>query len=420
MRMSLWPVVMIATTVPLRAQDPAPSPLPRLTLAEARIRARQASPDIVIARQAVAAAAGRERQSGAWPNPTLSYGREQTTRSGETNNQNIFTLEQPVEVGGQRGARRRVARLQREAAEARLAAVVAQVDNEVAGVYATAVAARRRAALAEEAARSFEAARRVSRERFAAGDISAYQHRRLALESARYLALRSEAVVASDSALRALSTLLGNVHPGVPAEPFSLADTITPRPLSLSVDSLVAMALRSRPDLRAAVLEADAAAAALRARVAERIPTPVLVGGFKNERVAGGETFNGFVAGVSVPLPLWNRRGGAITTARAEAAGRDAEHERLRRQTVRAVVDAYESHQAIAGQLTELEGHLGEEARKATHAAEVAYAEGEISLVEWLDSVRSYQEAESMYASLWAAYIARRAALERATGAQLF
>jgi cobalt-zinc-cadmium efflux system outer membrane protein len=121
-----------------------------------------------------------------------------------------------------------------------------------------------------------------------------------------------------------------------------------------------------------------------------------------------------------VPLPLWDRRGGAVTTARAEAAGRDAEHERLRRQTVRAVVDAYESHQAIAGQLAELEGHLGEEARKAKHAAEVAYAEGEISLVEWLDSERSYQEAESMYASLWAAYIARRAALERATGAQLF
>jgi hypothetical protein len=41
-------------------------------------------------------------------------------------------------------------------------------------------------------------------------------------------------------------------------------------------------------------------------------------------------------------------------------------------------------------------------------------------MLEWLDSVRAYQEAEAAYTTLWSEYIARRAALERATGATLF
>jgi outer membrane protein TolC len=63
---------------------------------------------------------------------------------------------------------------------------------------------------------------------------------------------------------------------------------------------------------------------------------------------------------------------------------------------------------------------LGDEAMRARRAAEAAYGEGEISLLEWLDSARAYQEAEAAHATLWAEYIARRAALERATGATLF
>ena len=200
----------------------------------------------------------------------------------------------------------------------------------------------------------------------------------------------------------------------------ALVDTLTPVPLSVPADSLVALALRARPDLRATQRDAEAAAANVRVAVAERIPTPAFSGGFKGERLATGESLNGFVAGVSLPLPLWDRRGGAVAAARAEAGRQDAEAELARRQSVREVEDAYVTHQALAGQLAELEGQLGDEARKAQRASQVAYTEGEISLLEWLDSVRAYQEAEATYVSLWAEYIARRAALERATGATLF
>jgi cobalt-zinc-cadmium efflux system outer membrane protein len=166
--------------------------------------------------------------------------------------------------------------------------------------------------------------------------------------------------------------------------------------------------------------EAEAGAAEARLARAERIPTPTLNGGFKHERLAAGESRSGFVAGVSLPLPLWDRRGGAVEAARAEAARREAEVAGLHRQTAREVRNAFAAHQALADQLELLDAQLGDDARRAHRAAEAAYEEGAIGLLEWLDTVRAYQEAETTYATLWAEYITRRAALERATGASLF
>ena len=402
----------------LAAQAP-PSGHP-LTLAQARAMARESHPELAAARYAVAAAAGRARQGGAFPNPTLSYSREQTSREGEGNAQDIVSLEQPLELGGQRGARRDAGAAALAAAEARLAGTIARLDYEVARSYAAAVAAERRASLAEDAAAAFRRAAGVSRARLAGGDVSGYQHRRLALEAGRYATLHLEVRVVRDSAAGALAMLIGLADPAGPAEALFLSDTLTSATLVEPADSLIALALARRPELQAAVRDAEAAAAEARLAGAERIPTPVFGAGYKSERAAGGESFDGFTAGVSLPLPLWDRGGGAVDAARAEAARRDSEAEALRRRTALEVQTAYDAHQALAAQLALLRDQLGDEAVRARRAAEAAYVEGEIGLIEWLDAVRAYQEAEATYATLWAESIARRAALERATGATLF
>jgi cobalt-zinc-cadmium efflux system outer membrane protein len=205
-----------------------------------------------------------------------------------------------------------------------------------------------------------------------------------------------------------------------PPESFELADTIVPMPLVQSSDTLVMIAMSRSPELRAAAMDAEASAGAARLAAAGRIPTPTLTGGYKHENLATGQSLGGFVAGVSLPVPLWDRRGGAVDAARAEAARHDAELEVLRRRTARDVRIAFTAHQALAEQLRLVQPQLGDDAVRARRAAEAAYAEGEIGLLEWLDSVRAYQEAETAYVTLWSEYVARRAALERLTGATLF
>jgi cobalt-zinc-cadmium efflux system outer membrane protein len=311
--------------------------------------------------------------------------------------------------------------LRAEAAAARLAAAELQLDYEVARAYALAVAADRRATLAQQAATAFGQARTVSERRLAAGDISGYANRRVRLEAARYAALRADALLARRVARLALASLVA-ASPDSIASMMDIALTDSPpvEAVAYSPDSLRGVALRARAELRAAELEAAAAAAEARLTARERIPVPIVSAGIKNEQVAGSSgSLNGVAAGVSLPLPLWDRRRGAVEAAEAESRRRLAEADAARRRVAREVAEAYDVWRAAEEQRAALAPQLGRESRAALNAAQVAYAEGEITLVEWLDAVRAYQEAESTYANLQAEVLIRRAALERAIGVRL-
>jgi cobalt-zinc-cadmium efflux system outer membrane protein len=397
----------------LPAQDPG------LPLSQAREIARRVSPELLAAREAVAAAAARERQAGAVSNPTLSYQREQTSGNGQTNSQNIASVDQPIELTGLRSARRAAARLRRDAAAARLATAEARLDFDVTRAYALALAADRRVILAEQASGAFARASTVSQTRLVEGDVSGYAHRRIRLEAARYAGLRAEALASRRAARLTLASLLAMAPDSAGGLELSLEDSRATAPLSLTTDSLRAVAVRHHPELRVVMLEAQAADADARLTRRERIPVPTLWAGLKNEEVAGGGDFNGFVAGVSLPLPLWDRRGGAIDAASAEGRRLAAEVEIVRRRIAREVDETVGDLRAVDEQLGVLRPQLGAESAKALLAAQVAYGEGEISLVEWLDAVRAYQEAESAFASLRAESLIRWAALQRAVGIPL-
>ena len=407
-----------------------------LTLRQAIDAARTVHPDVRAAKEALAAATARERQARAYPNPTLSYGREQTSAAGGTNSQNIAAVEQRLEIGGVRSSRSEAARLRREAAAARLDAVARQIDYETTRAYALALAADRRALLAEQANEAFTQARVVSDRRLAAGDVSGYAHRRIRLEAARYAGARAEALFARRAARLALAALISGAADSIASLDVVLSDSLPPiappraganaapsefrLPEFAVPDSLITVALRSRSDLRALQMEADATQAEARLTARERVPQPALSLGFKNEHPAGApEQANGFTAGLSIPLPLWDRREGAIAAADAESRRRVAEAELVRRRVVREVAEAYDGYRALEAQLAILAPELGGETRVAMRAVQVAYTEGEATVVEWLDAVRAYQEAESSFATLRAERMIRRAALQRALGVPL-
>jgi cobalt-zinc-cadmium efflux system outer membrane protein len=142
--------------------------------------------------------------------------------------------------------------------------------------------------------------------------------------------------------------------------------------------------------------------------------------GFKNERGATDTGVStGFALQVSLPLPIWDRRRGATDAAVAETQRADAEMENLRRKVAREVEHAWRTLGALTEQLDVLRPLLGVDAQLALQAASTAYDEGEISLVEWLDAVRAYHEAQSSFANLQAEHAIQFMTLERAVGAAL-
>ncbi len=402
------------------AQD-APG-ISALTLTEARALARRGHPAIRAARHSVEAAAGVERQSGAFPNPTVSFAREQTSVNGGTNWQTIAMFAQPIEIGGQRGARQAAARHRRTAAEARLAAAVAQIDFEVGRAYALAVAADYRVARTAEAADVFSRARGIGAERLAQGDISGYEYRRIALEAGRYAALEAEMMLAGHAARLSLAILVAPSSDSISifAAEMRLVVSIATVPMDEPLDSLIALAYQRRPDLRASGFEVEASVADMRLASRQAVPTPTVALGFKNERAATDlGVSNGFALQVVLPLPLWDRRRGATDAARAVSQKVEAESEELRRNVAREVEHAWRMLAAATEQLDVLRPLLGAEAQLALQAAETAYTEGEISLVEWLDAVRAYHEAQSSFATLQADHVIRLMTLERAVGSVL-
>jgi cobalt-zinc-cadmium efflux system outer membrane protein len=416
-RIFLGALATAAMVTSVAAQDPAAG---RLSLARARELAREASPELRAARAAVAAAAGRERQAAAHPNPALLVSHERTEREGARNSQIIAQVEQPLEVAGQPGARRNAARYRREASQADLDHLQAQVDLAVSRAYAGAFAGDRRVALADRMLAAFDQAVTLSERRLAAGDVSGFSHRRLQLEAARWAAARAQAALDRRSARLALAGLIAAQPDSVPALAQLPLDSVVVEPVTLGVDALRSQARARRADLRAARFLAAAADASVHVAARERIPVPVIAVGYKTEESAGlDERLNGFTLGFTLPLPVWNRRGGLVDAARAEARGREAEVAAVERRIAREVTEAYDAFQATERQRVALAPRLGAEADTALAAVEVAFAEGELTLVEWLDAQRAYHDASATYIALQAEAVTRRAELNRASGGAL-
>lgn len=401
--------VIAACVLSLATFSNAEAQLRRLGLQTARERARAASPALLVAQHAVAVARGHERQSGAIANPAFSYNREQARSGGQIALQDIAVMEQLIEIGGQRSARRAAARSRRQAAEQRARAVALDVDLEAARAFVAAWGADRRSTIAFQTAQHFARATKAMNQRLAEGDISGYAARRVRLENARYAALAAATELERESARFRLSELLR-----MPAD--SIAELEMPQVGTLSLDSLSASAAARSAELQAYDLEARAAAADAAATRRARMPAPALSAGYKRESTTDDVRLNGFVAGIGFSLPLWDRRAGAIEAASAEVRRLAAERFGAERRFALQLQTTRRAVQRLDLQIDLLRGQLGEEAAAAVRAAEAAYAEGEISLAEWLDAVRAYQEAEMNYTSVLTESLLQRAQLERLLG----
>ncbi len=415
---AIW-LAVLPILVAARPSAAQSQPSVRLSLSDAIAAAWTESADARAAEYAVAAATGRTRQAGARANPILSYGREQTSAGGFGTSQDIVALEQPIELGGIRSARITSSRLRERAAEGRLTALRAQIAFEATRAYAQAVAAQQRLRLADRATGIFTRAVDVSSRQLAAGDASGYANRRIRLEAARYATVRAAEQLEARTTSLMLAALVSRSPDSIATIAVELTDSLhlTTSASGLALDSLIALAVRNRGDLRAVEFEEAAARSDARGVVASRVPLPALTLGFKSERdEASAASGRGFVIGLSLPAPIWDRRAGEIAATGAEASRRSAETTAMRRRIAREVAETYEAWRAADQALQSLRDELGESATRSLNAVQVAWSEGEITLVEWLDAVRAYQEAEATVIDLRAQTMIRRAALDHALG----
>ena len=349
-------------------------------------------------------ARGDAIRAGMWSNPTASYSREQVYGGPAASAENYVELSQAVDISGRRSLRGQAGDRRVEAARERGIAARLWLEADVRMTFYDVVAGEARLAALRDSLVRVERLAEATVQREKAGDASGYDRMRLEREresvSARVAAqegqlersrARLEGLLGAKSTVRVVGTLLPSDSP--PA-----------------TEALVEK-IGSRPGLKA--LGEEAHAGDLEARAAGRwwLPDLTLSAGYKGVGVAG-EQLNGYIAGIAIPLPVFDRNQDDAT--RAEGRSRMARG-RLTLETDLATAEV-RGLRIQAARLADAARRFRSDA-SATSAkllvtAEAAYRGGELGVLELVDAQRSALDADLQAIDLESA--ARRARIDLA------
>jgi outer membrane protein, heavy metal efflux system len=152
------------------------------------------------------------------------------------------------------------------------------------------------------------------------------------------------------------------------------------------LNQLRELVMQQHPVIAQSRADIDTAIATLDHERALRIPQPVAFAEYENQ-----PDLSFWRMGFTVPIPLWNRRQGQITEAKAAISQSASVLYEKNLQLVSALERAYEQYQLADQQATSLESGSLRAAVSAVDAAKAAYRFGERGIVEVLDAQRVLQ-----------------------------
>ncbi len=321
--------------------------------------------------------------------------------------QTTLSVGQAFELGGKRSARVASGRAEVEAARARQTQAAADFAFDLADAYAGAEAAELRLAFAQEALKLAEEDARVARSLVDAGreaEFRALQVQATVFAARAEVELRRTEREAAFLKLTALA--------GAPAPLTSVSESLLDHPVHAPT---LGDALKT-PAYLAAQAEREAAARRVRLEQARAAPDVTVSVGVRRY---GDSRSTAMVAGVSAPIPLFDRNRGNETAARAEleaaeiqlaAARRDAEAE-LRVSASR--MGAADGRLAAARQTEQA-------AQEAYRLGRLGYEGGKLPLIEVLNAQRTLAEARERTLDAQLARLTAEAALARLEGREPF
>jgi cobalt-zinc-cadmium efflux system outer membrane protein len=350
---------------------------------------REKSPRYALSRNQIEKAQAEVVAAGIIPNPIISYGRydqaggRMNTQYDGRSQQNI-TLEVPLLIAGQRGARTIAAERRVEVSEADVEIEYTQLIRETWRLFVQLLAGQERIAALENAHRELERLQNIIAGKESAGTASQYDVLRITQETlnleTRLLNARTDMTKVAGE----IGVLLGFTDWKLQA-----SGTLTPIGTSADFNALWRLAERNNPELEGVQREAVAADAGLERARSERWPVPsILFGTAFTDQPYGNAVFSGF----SVELPFFDRGQAGMARASAEQHAVLLKHELLMaatRQELERAVDVLKSRRET---LAKFEHNVLDVLPTLQQMAEDAYRLGKTGLLELLDSSRTRTE----------------------------
>lgn len=376
---------IIGPPAPQALLVPRTGPLPAsLTLEQALEEAAARSPAIVAAEAEVEASRARLRQAGFRINPELSVDVENFAGTGPFSGVNgvetTVSINQRLDLGGRRSSRVGSAQAALNAQEIRLAIARAELGQSVRTQFATAAATRERLALAVSNNERARELARIADELVAAGREPPLRALRARANAAQADAALRAAEASDTAARRTLASLFGvsELVGGVTGQ-LELTEQGMIEPLAtLDVRLAEAERLQAEAELR-------------QQQAAGRLDPSVGLG----VRRISETNDTALVAGVSIPLPIFDRNQGNVAAARSDIRSAEARRNAAIAQASARINNAQTSLAAARARVTALESVAAPQAAEALRLANLSYRAGRLSLLELLDAQDAFATAQS-------------------------
>jgi cobalt-zinc-cadmium efflux system outer membrane protein len=371
--------------------NPADKPVENLTLEQALEMAENLQPQIAEAKAMVEAAEGRARQAGAFPNPEAVVGAQQLPLSGNQSNQKEYVagVGQTIPLSKRLAKARQAELLDREVRARSLEVKRRDIRKRVHSAFATALYQEKACLAQAEIQRSTQKALATTQARVEAGDALREDLARVEMELARGKVELQRAEALREQALVALASAMGNAALAVK----SLEGTLDATFEIPTLESLAAN-LASQPESLLADADIRARTARVDAAKAERIPDVKVELLYHRLEASSANTFD---AGVSIPLPLFNRNQGRLREARAEVAAAEARSRTTQNELTARLRESYLQLTAALASSRIMKTEVLSRAETVLKGAEARYAAGDVSLAEMLPVRRDWAAVQLGY-----------------------
>jgi cobalt-zinc-cadmium efflux system outer membrane protein len=389
--------VLLATPCAALAQS-----IDSLTLDHAERLMRQRNRELQAARRAVEAARANTTMAGARLNPTLSLGvgainPQLGIGGGAYRDKTVDTsvrLDQVIERGERRELRIAAAKNLESASAEDLSDTLRQQRLALHGAYYDLMFAQDRSGIARDTASLFGRTLDAAELRLKAGDIAAADVARIRVDALR---AANDARAAEADLRRAQLALAYLIGAEAEAARLRAADG-WPAGSGLETVALTEDMIDRRPDVKAARKRVDAAAAAR--ELARSLRTRDVSVGVQYDHYPASSSNtlgSGNSYGLSVSVPLFARYHfeGEIERAEVDYSTAQESLERTRAIARGELERALSDLRAATERVRRYEGALLAEAKRAADAAEFAYRNGAIGVMDLLDARRTLHAVQN-------------------------
>lgn len=432
-----WATALLALPASLVAQKPQKQPMPpipapvgpavppasaqsaaqRISLDEAIRLALQHNHALLAARSTILQNRAQEVTANLRPNPTLLWDTQFLPIFQPSNfNTDYFAndaqfdigIGYTFEIGKKRQHRLQAARDQTAVTRSQVADNERTLTFNVSQQFINTLLAQSTLDLAQQDYDSFLKTVEISEARFKSGDMSEGDLLKIKLQLLQFQSDVLNAKLAKVQALSALRQLLGFESV---SDNFDVDGQLDYQPLHAGVDDLKLLALHTRPDLQAAHLGVTAARSQESLAEANR-PRNLNVT-FDYSHVNGVNSGTFFFA---LDLPFFDRNQGEIARTRYAITQSQEQQTETAEQVISDVVTAYEALGSNDQIIQLYRGGYTDQAQKSRDITEYAYRRGAASLLDFLDSERTYRANQLAYRQALASYMTALEQMRQAVG----